>query len=102
MKEKFLVELNFGDIKYSVRATIHAQERMEQRGVEEFAVVGNVLALGKNRMIDLQARQDEAIIIDEKNEISIVVGFKKNTLKIITVIGTKDIWNNRGTKIENI
>lgn len=98
-KDKFLVELNFGSITYSVRATAHARQRMVERYVEEMVVVGNVISLGEERMNELQETQEEAIIVDEDRDLAIVIGFKNHVIHIITVLDDMNIWNNRGTRM---
>lgn len=98
-KDKHLVGIDFGHVTYSVRATVHARERMVERNVEEMVVVGNVLALGKDRMSKLQETQEEAIIVDEAEDLAIVIGFKNYVIHIITVLDDANIWNNRGTRM---
>lgn len=100
--DKFLVKLEFATCEYSVRATAHARERMITRGVEEFTVVGNIIALGELRLKELQRNQEEVVVVDELNDSAFVVGFKKNTLHVITVLDSMNIYNNRGTKMIRI
>jgi len=101
-KDKLLAQLEINGQHYSVRATIHAMERMKQRGIDEFVVSGNVLALGKQKLQELQESQEEAIIIDEQNGCAVVIGFNKNTVKVITVINKSNVFVKTNTKIERI
>lgn len=98
-KDKFLVGIDFESVTYSVRATVHARERMVERNVEEMVVVGNVLALGMDRLSVLQETQEEAIIVDEVNNLAVVIGFKNYVIHIITVLDDANIWNQRGTRM---
>lgn len=101
-KDKLLVQLTFEDRLYSMRATAHARERMVTRDVEEYTVIGNIVALGEERLKDLQDTQEEAVIVDERNDVAIVVAFEKNTINIVTVFDGSNIWNNRGTHMIKI
>jgi len=100
MKDKLLARLEIKGRQYSVRATEHAMERMQQRNIDEFVVSGNVLALGKERLLEMQEAQEEAIIIDTLTDTAIVVGFVKNTLKVITVINKSSVYVKTNTRIE--
>lgn len=102
IKDKILVKLLFGDRVYTVRASSHARQRMIDRNIEELVVVGNILALGEERLNELYKLQEEAVIIDEDKGVAIVVKFRLNMLTIITVIDTKYIYNNKGVRIINI
>ncbi len=101
-KDKLLAKLEINKKHYSVRATAHALERMEQRKIDEFVVSGNVLALGKEKLQELQEQQEEAIIIDKNTNSAIVIGFVKNTIKVITVINKSNVWVKDNTRIENL
>lgn len=101
-KEQFLVELRFADAIYSIRATGHALDRMEERGIDKMVITGNIFALGEIELAALHATQEEAILIDHIRNIAIVVSFLKSTLKVITVVDKANVWNNRGTKIINL
>ena len=98
-KDKCLAQINISGIIYSIRATAHALERMTQRGIDNHMVTGNILGLGKDKILELQEQEEEAIIIDEATNTATVIGFKKNTIKVITVVNTVNIYNSRDTKI---
>lgn len=98
-KDKCLAEITIDGTFYSIRATIHARKRMKQRKVDDYIVTGNILGLGKEKILKLQEKDEEAIIIDEETDTATVIGFKKNTIKVITVVNTTNIYNSRGTKL---
>lgn len=98
-KQKCLSSLNIGNETYSIRATVHSMERMEQRKIDEYMVTGAIMSLGKERIIELQKDQDDFIIVDEENEVSIVISFKKNTMMILTVIDKSKVFAKKNTKI---
>lgn len=96
---KCLAEIKIESNTYSVRATEHALKRMKQRSIDEYVVVGNVLALGKERLLQLQERDEEAIIIDEQKEVSIVIAFEQNKIIVITVIDKSNVFVKNNTEI---
>ena len=75
---------------------------MEQRKIDHYVVSGNILALGKEKLLSLKEEQDEFVVVDEEKNISIVASFKKNTIRIITVIDKSKIWVKKGTSIINL
>ncbi len=101
-KDKLLAKLEINGQQYSIRATAHALQRMEQRGIDEFVVTGNVMALGKEKLQALQVQQEEAIIIDEVSNSAVVIGFVKNTVKVITVINKSNVFVKSNTRIEKL
>ncbi len=101
-KDKLIAQIQIDKNQYSIRATFHALQRMDQRQVDEFVVAGNVLALGEQRLLELQRGNEEAIIIDNKTNTAIVIGFVRNTIKIITVINKANVFVKDDTRIEKI
>jgi len=101
-KGKAIAELKINGKQYSVRATAHAMERMEERGVDEYVVAGNVMALGKDRLTELQEEQAEAIVIDDEKNVAVVIGFKGNRIMVITVIDKAKVFVKKGTVIERL
>lgn len=102
-ESKEILKFEFSGEHYIVVASIHARERMLERDIEEGVVSSNVVALGRDRLRELCSVNDEAIIIDSDEGISVVAGFlSSNKIFIKTVIDTENIWNRRGTKIERI
>ena len=101
-KDKCLATIKINKEQYSIRATFHSLERMEQRKIDEYVITGNILALGEETLKELQRTQEEAIIIDETTNSSVVIGFKKNTIKVITVINKSNVFVKSNTRIERI
>ena len=100
-KSKSIAIININKVQYSIRATAHSLDRMAERGIDEYVVTGNILALGE-KLQKLQKEQEEAIIIDEITNTSIVIGFNKNTIKVITVINKSNVWVKNNTTIINL
>jgi hypothetical protein len=102
MKDKLLAQIKINNQQYSIRATVHALQRMAERKVDEYVVTGNVLALGEKRLLALQEEQTDAIVIDKVSNTSTVITFNKNTIKIVTVIDKANVFVKSNTKIERI
>jgi len=98
-KTKWLgnAELNNGSC-YSVRASEHAVARMAQRQVDSYAALSAILALGEATLTDLRNTGDEAMVIDSDAGFALVLGFKKNTLFVITAIGKDKVFVKKGTR----
>ncbi len=101
-KEKLIAQLKINGISYSIRATAHAMQRMDEREIDEYVVSGNIMALGKDKITELQSNNDEAIIIDELKNVAIVIGFKGNRIYVITVINKSNVYVKDNTVIERI
>ena len=101
-KDRQIAKLRIRNQDYSIRATEHSLLRMEQRGVDEYVVSGTVLSLGHSKLLEYQANDKDIAIIDKVKGIAVIATFKRNTIKIITVIDKEDIWVKDGTTIENI
>jgi len=101
-KEKLIAQLKINGISYSIRATAHAMQRMDEREINEYVISGNIMALGKDKITELQSNNDEAIIIDELKNVAIVIGFKGNRIYVITVINKSNVYVKDNTVIERI
>lgn len=100
---KDILRFGFDDESYVITASIHARERMMERDVEEGVVSSSIVALGSERLEKLCKTNDEAIVIDSDEGVSVVAGFlSNNKIFIKTVIDKKNVWNKRGTRIERI
>ncbi|MGM0409121.1 MAG: DUF4258 domain-containing protein [Bacillota bacterium] len=102
MKSKSLTTLKINKEMYSIRATKHSLERMAQRNIDEYLVASDLLSLGKDKIQELQNEEEDVALIDEDNEVSIIFGFSKNTIKVITVIDKSDIYVKSNTKVERL
>ena len=101
-KSKSIATITIEKQTWSVRATALALQRMRQRGVDEYVVSGTVLALGKDRLQELQEAEEEAIIIDDEKNVSVVIGFRGNRIMVVTVIDKSNVWVKKQTSIERI
>lgn len=99
---KSLALLTIEGKDYSIRASEHALQRMEERQVDSYVVAGNVMALGAERLQELQRKQEEAMIIDEENEVAVVIAFKGNRIMLVTVLNKANCYVKKGTRIERV
>ena len=97
-----LASIQINNKTYTIKASHHAVERMEQRNVNAYVVASSVLALGPDRIDALQAQNEEAMIIDKTNNVSVVVGMSPNSITIITVINRANVYVKENTAIYNI
>ena len=54
---KSIAQIKINYTTYSLRATDHGLERMKQRKISEYVVTGDVLSLGKDRLLELQKQK---------------------------------------------
>lgn len=101
-KPRCLAQIRIEKEIYSVRATGHAIDRMAERKVDEWIVGGDVLALGKERLLNFKRANKDIALIDTKRNITIIMNFKRNTIKILTVIDKADVYVLDGTIIKNL
>ena len=102
-QDKLLTVIEYSQKTVSIRASIHAQERMLERGIIERIIIGNIMILGEERMSELIDAQEDVILNDELNNISIVITFKKHTITVITVVETYKYYrNDKQTKVVDI
>lgn len=102
MKSKSLTTLQINGDTYSIRATKHSLERMDERNIDEYFVASDLLSLGKDKIVELQNDEEDIALIDEDNEVSIIFGFTKNRIMVITVIDKSDIYVKSNTKIQKL
>ena len=101
-KSKSLAQIKIENETYSIRATGHAVDRMIERKVDKWVVSGDVLALGKERLLSYTKLTKDVALIDSKRGITIILGFRKNTIYILTVIDKSDVYILDGTIINNL
>lgn len=97
-KNKRLASVRIEGKDYSIRATAHSMDRMRTRRVDEITVVGNILAIGKDNIKSL-LHDDDYMLIDTQNNVSIVFTREKNTLLVVTVIDKSNVFVKQGTKV---
>ncbi len=101
-QKKCIATINIEGNTYSIRISNHAKKRMQERNISEYVIAGNILSLGKVRLIELQKAGDDFIIIDDITSTSIVAGFKGNRIFIITVINKCNVFIKSETQVINL
>ena len=101
-KSKCLAQITIEKETYSIRATGHAVDRMTERKVDKWVVSGDVLALGKERLLDYKETNKDVALIDKKRDITIILGFRKNTIYVLTVIDKSDVYILDNTMIKRL
>lgn len=99
MDKNHIAIIRLGGKAYSIGASNHALSRMNDRGIDKYVVSGTVIALGPTRIAELQENKDDAIIINENNNTSIVMAFDGTDITIITVIDKANIFVKTNTNI---
>lgn len=102
MRGKSIAQIKINYTTYSLRATDHGLERMKQRKISEYVVTGDVLSLGKDRLLELQKQDKDIALIDTLHNIAIILQFQGNIIKILTVINSSDIYIKRTTVVERL
>jgi hypothetical protein len=99
---KVLTTVKIHNKNYSIRATDHALARMKERNITEHTIITMVLSLGEKRLLELQENNVTIMVSDNRKNVAVVAGFKKNTLKIHTVINRATAINKPGTVLQKI
>lgn len=102
MTGKSIAQIKINYTTYSLRATDHGLERMKQRKISEYVVTGDILSLGKDRLLELQKQDKDIALIDTLRNIAIILQFQGNIIKVLTVINSSDIYVKGTTVIEKL
>jgi len=86
---------------FRVETTKHALVRMEQRGIDKFAVAGSILCLGE-RLLNYNNSGEEIAIINHNHGITVIAQVRKNKIVVITVINRANTFVHAGTVLEQI
>lgn len=82
----------------------HAEERADERNLEEYEVYSLILKMGEN-LLDLKDGEEFAII-DQESENAIICSINSRdfqlVIDIITVISNEKVYITRGTKIYKV
>lgn len=99
---KSIAQIKINYTTYSLRATDHGLMRMKQWKISEYVVTGDVLSLGKDRLLELQKQDKDIALIDTLRNIAIILQFQRNIIKVLTVINKADIYVKGTTVIEKL
>lgn len=101
-KGKFLATVKIDKITLAIKTTAHAEKRLKERKISSYLIVSNILALDEKVIKELQEKNEETMIIDKKNNASIVIKFTKKAIMILTVIDKANLFIKEDTKIVRI
>ena len=87
---------------YSIRLTNHAEQRLNQRKLDLFQVIGSILSLGEKTITAYSGSNRDIFILDKEHNFSIVCNISACTITIVTVIDSIDCWIRQGTIAINL
>ena len=94
---KMISSFTIDNKTYSIRLTAHAKQRLIDRSIDLYQVIGSILSLGQNTITTYSGSNRDIFIMDKANNFSIVCNITYRTITIITVIDTCDCWIKNGT-----
>ena len=96
---KILKVIDIKNVSYVIKLSQHSIQRIKERNINNNIIINNILSLD---IINIKDCNNHIIIIDRKNNISIVASINKYTITIITVINKSEIFIKEGTEIINL
>ena len=99
---RMINSFTIADKTYSIRLTNHAQQRLNQRNIDLFQVIGSILSLGQKTITAYAGSNRDIFILDKEHNFSIVCNISACTITIITVIDSIDCWIKEGTIAVNL
>ena len=91
-----------GNNTYSIRLSNHAEQRLQQRNIDQYQTIGAILSLGQQTITAYSGSNRDIFIMDKQNHFSIVCNITNHTITIITVIDNADCWIKSGTIAVNL
>ena len=98
---KKLMSFSFNGRHFEIRTTDHRKDHQERK-YDMNVVCGDIIALGKERLYNYADQGEDIAIIDEENNLSVIITFEGNQIRIRTVIDKSNIWVRKGTRIFNL
>lgn len=93
-----LLSFSFNGSEFEIRTTDHTHEHLERKYNLD-VICGDIVALGKERLYNYTNQGDDVAIIDQDNDITIIITFEGNQIRIRTVIDKSNVWIRKGTRI---
>lgn len=94
-----LLSFSYNGKEFQIRATEHCINRLQGRGININTSIGDIISLGKETLYEYTEKNQDCIIINEKENISTVITFENLQIRISTVIPKSNVWVRKGTKI---
>lgn len=96
-----LMSFSFNGKGFEIRTTDHTHEHLERK-FDLNVVCGDIIALGKERLYNYANKGDDVAIIDQNHDITVIITFEGNQIRIRTVIDKSNVWVRKGTRIFNL
>lgn len=96
---KILKVIDIKNVSYVIRLSQHSIQRIKERNINNNIIINNILSLD---IINIKDYNNDIIIIDKKNNMSIVASINKYTITIITVIDKGNVFVKDNTRIINL
>lgn len=94
-----LMNFSFNGRNFEIRTTSHITYEHLERKYDMNVVCGNIIALGKERLYRYADQGNDVAIIDEDHDITVIITFEGNQIRIRTVIDKSNVWVKSGTRI---
>ena len=96
-----VMEVNGDD--YSIRVTTHARKQMVERGVSEEVIRKTIASLGSKRLNISKTVGSDSVVINEKDNVTVVFGWNGNKVTVVTVLDNgKEVFAKRGSIIQRV
>lgn len=84
---------------FELHISKHAVERIIERNMNVNTIIQDIELLALNNATELNFNNNDMLIIDKSNNLSVVFAIEYNYIKIITVIDKSNIFIKSNTKI---
>lgn len=97
-----LMTFRYNGIEFKIRATTHFYDQYKERRINVDIACGDIVALGKERLYNYAKAGDDVAIINTVKNITTIITFEGNQIRIRTIIPKSNVWVKTGTKIYNL
>lgn len=97
-----LMKFNYNGTEFLIRTTEHSLIRFKENGINIDIACGNIVSLGKKRLYEYSGTGEDVAIVDVDNNITTIITFEGNQIRIRTIIPKSNVWIKSGTKIFNL
>lgn len=98
---KKLMGFHFNGRNFEIRTTDHTYEHLERK-YDINVICGDIVALGEERLYNYANQGDDVAIVDQNNDLTVIITFEGNQIRVRTVIDKSNVWVRKGTRIFNL
>ena len=91
MCRKHIKTIEVNEDKFYINSTSHFLQKINERDINIDLVIKTILDIGKDKLVDLEKRNIEVMVINPEQELSVIVGLSGNDITIITAINKSQI-----------